>query len=66
MCTAEWSGGWTGADDGKVVSRLNVQELIMIEIVLEIDEKVEVDDGLIWYAYGSAEGMLERPFLPHA
>ena len=36
----------------------------MIEIVLEIEEKVEVDGGLICSAYGSAEGMLERPLLP--
>ena len=64
MCTVEWSGGWTRANDGRAESWLNVQELIMIEIVLEIDEKVEADGGLIWYAYGYAEGMLERPASP--
>jgi hypothetical protein len=36
----------------------------MIEIVLEIDEKVEADGGLILFAYGSTEGILERPLLP--
>ena len=64
MCTTEWSGGWIRADDGRVESWLNLQVLIMIEIVLEIDEKVEANGGLIWSAYGSTEGMLERPLLP--
>lgn len=36
----------------------------MIEIVLEIDEKVEADGGMISSAYGSVVGMLERPLLP--